>query len=340
MIYKNIEIHNIGHIEEHEQGITWLRVPQSVYHTIESDMGRAMARNAIGVELRFVVNNGPVKITMRSLSDARFMTSLHTFYGGLQGGWDGHEMNAHIPTVPTEFVFHRPSNLATLQAMTKHAQLDWDPEVVRIILERGDIQIVNIEGDVMPPSKEQIPSRILLTYGSSITHGSNSLSISNAWTSLVAHHLGMDLRNLGMAGSCRMEPEMVDYIASMGEQNEWHMAILELGINVLEWKEDLIRERVSNTLQQIAGRNPTKPIVVISPFYSNNDFQGLHDAEKWRRLLPEIIAQHHYPNVHYINGLELLGDMSLISADEIHPSLYGMQQIADQLYEKIKHLVL
>ena len=45
-----------------------------------------------------------------------------------------------------------------------------------------------------------------------------------------------------------------------------------------------------------------------------------------------------YANVTYINGLELLGDMSLISADEVHPNIYGVQQIAERLTRRLKEV--
>ena len=339
MEYKNIDIHNIGHIVKSDRGITWLRVPEYVYDALETDMGKAMARNAIGVELRFVIRSGKAKITMQSLSDPRFLTTLHTFYGGIQGGWDAHEMNSHIPTVPTEFVFSRPDNMQTLKDASRLANSEWDPEVVRVVLERGDIRILDVEGDVAPPARHQLPSRTLLTYGSSITHGSNALSISYAWPSIVAHRLGMDLRNLGMAGSCRMEPEMVECIASEGECGRWDMAVLELGINVLDWGEPLIRERVRHTIHQVAGRNQLKPVVVVSPFFCGDDFHRHGDAAKWRRLLPVVLAELACPNVHFIDGLDLLGEMSLLSADEVHPSIYGMLQIADRLCDRIESSV-
>ena len=43
-----------------------------------------------------------------------------------------------------------------------------------------------------------------------------------------------------------------------------------------------------------------------------------------------------YANITYINGLDLLGDMSLLSADEVHPNIYGVQQIADRLTERLR----
>jgi len=38
MEFNNIEIHNIGQIVTKDQGVTWLRVPLSVYEALESDM--------------------------------------------------------------------------------------------------------------------------------------------------------------------------------------------------------------------------------------------------------------------------------------------------------------
>lgn len=39
-------------------------------------------------------------------------------------------------------------------------------------------------------------------------------------------------------------------------------------------KDNKIKERIKNTLNEIAGRNPGKPIYIISPFYCNDDFYG------------------------------------------------------------------
>ena len=98
------------------------------------------------------------------------------------------------------------------------------------------VTIHDIIGDIETPKANQCPKSTLLSYGSSITHGSNAIDTSHTWVSLLAHNLNMDARNLGMAGSCAMEPEMVDYIASQGEKGHWDLATLELGINVLSWE--------------------------------------------------------------------------------------------------------
>lgn len=49
-----------------------------------------------------------------------------------------------------------------------------------------------------------------------------------------------------------------------------------------------------------------------------------------------VVNKLNYNNVTYINGLDLLGDMSLISADQVHPNIYGVAQIAERITQIIK----
>lgn len=337
MIYKNIEIHNIGEIIECEDGgITWLRAPQSVYDAMETEQGKKMLKGCTGVEFRFVMNGPEVTLKLQSISEPDVLVTCQTYFGGIQGGWECQEINTHIGTEPTDIVIKRPQNLDMLYKMTECAGLDFDPAVVRVILNHGDYKVIDIIGDVKPPEKEQTPAKTLLCYGSSITHGSNSYATPSNWTALVAHNLNTDLINLGQAGSCLMEGEMVDYISRLGREGKWDIATLELGINVLGWEDELIYERVTNTIKQIAGRNPDKKVFVISPFYSSDDFNKKGRADNWRKIIPEICENLDFSNVTYINGNDLLGDMSLISADEVHPNIYGVAQIAERLTKIIK----
>lgn len=115
---------------------------------------------------------------------------------------------------------------------------------------------------------------------------------------------------------------------------------MELGINVLDWEDEKIISRVENTIRQVAGRNADKPIFVISPFYHcGDDFNENDKAKTWRRLIEEIVSKFNYKNVTYINGLDILDNMSYMSADEIHPNIYGVQRIADMMTEKISSVI-
>ena len=339
MKYQNVELYNVEELIHNEDGsISWIRVPSTVRDKLESDQGKRMAINATGVEFRFVLKGekAVIKMCVKDVVEGVF----HVFRGGIQGGWEDHEMHKVVTTEPQEFVIERSKNLDRLKVMAERIGDSWDSEVIRVIFDRGYFKIYDIVGDIEPPKEEQCPAKTMLSYGSSITHGSNSIDMSHSWVSIVAHNLNMDARNLGMAGSCAMEPEMVDYIASEGEKGRWDIATLELGINVLGWEEDKILERVENTIRQVAGRNPEKPVVVISPFYHcGDDFDEEGRAKKWRRLIEQVVKKLNYSNVTYVNGLDIIGDMSFMSADEVHPNIYGVQQIADRITERIKKLL-
>lgn len=334
MIYKNIEIHNIGELLENDNGsVSWIRVPSSVYDKMESDKGKRMCSGSTGVELRFVMESDSVTLRMRTKTGKG---SFHVYRGSIQGGWEDHGAEKSVTEETADFVIKKSENLSLLAKVTKDFNQPFSPEVIRVIFDRGIYELIDVIGNIRPPQKAELPQKTLIAYGSSITHGSNAYDMSHSWVSVLAHNLKMDCRNLGMAGSCFMEPEIVEYIAREGERGKWDIATLELGINVLEWEKEKIYERVENTLKQIAGRNQDKPIYVISPFYSDDDYTNNGNADKWRILIEDVVNHLEYNNITYINGLDLLGDMSLISADQVHPNIYGVAQIAQRITDRIR----
>lgn len=341
MIYKNFEIHNVAELIYNDDGsVSWKRVPSQVATAMEATMADSMVHNSTGVELRFVINGDSATVRMSTCSnDPKSFSTFHVYRGGIQGGWSDHEVHRHVTGEIQDFVIEKSKNISRLKTMSDKSGYDWDPEVVRIIFDRGSYKIYDVIGDVTPPLKTQCPRKTLLAYGSSITHGSNAIDQSHSWVSVVAHNLNMDARNLGMAGSCAIEPEMAEYIASEGEKGGWDIATLELGINVLSWADDKITHRVENIIQQVAGRNPDKPVFVISPFYHcGDDFNQNGYAKKWRKMIEEIVSRLDYKNVTYINGMDVLDNMSYMSADEVHPNIYGVQRIADVLTSKIRNV--
>ena len=88
MIYKNIEIHNIAELTEHEDGsVSWKRVPDEVCKTLEGRLADKVVRFATGVELRFVIRGENAVIRMSALGgDPKSFYTFHVFRGGIQGG--------------------------------------------------------------------------------------------------------------------------------------------------------------------------------------------------------------------------------------------------------------
>ncbi len=340
--WKNIEIYNAAELFELEDGVTWWRMPSDVCKTMEREIKdiKKVTMNTTGVELRFVIKGDEVRIKMASIDppDAGVVCTFHVYYGAIQGGWEDHEVHKIIGNEPKEFIFKKNTNIEHHRRITKDFGYDFDPEVIRVIFDRGHIKLMDIDGDVEPPKKEETPKKVILNYGSSITHGSNSIDMSHSWTYLTAHQLNLDCRNLGMAGSCAMESAVIDYIADEGKNGAWDIATLELGINVLSWEEKKIEDRVTYAVRRIAEANPQKPIIVISPFYCSDDFLNNNkgNADKWRRNISEVISRLGYKNVYYKSGLEFIDNMSYISGDLVHPSIYGVQRIADILTKFIR----
>ncbi len=338
VIWKNIEIYNAAELIDLGDGVTWRRLPRNACDTLELDTAQKVCTNSTGVELRFVVKSNEVKIKMASIDppEAGVVSTFHVYYGAVQGGWETHEVHTYIGNEPKEFVFKKNPNIESHRKMTERFGYDFDPEVVRVIFDRGHIKLMDVIGEAQPPRREQTPKKVMLNYGSSITHGSNAMDRSHTWSYWTAHKLNIDCRNLGMAGSCAMEKNVIDYIADEGKKGNWDIATLELGINVLPWEEDKIQERVTYAVKTVAEANPEKPVIIISPFYCNNDFTGQTNAAKWRRNISEIVERLGYKNVHYKSGLDFLDNMSYISGDLVHPNIYGVQKIAEILIKFIQ----
>lgn len=334
LIYENMEVHNAAEFLPGEHGgVTWLRYPKSVCDGFERDGARIQAGNCSGVELRFIMKSDVVEIKLRSKGSGRF----HIFRGGLQGGWYDHE--GKITSADGTVIRIERKEQPLVDRMHKDYGLPWDPSLIRIVFDGGRFEILDVVGEIAAPAAGQTPEKTILFYGSSITHGSNSLNASNSWTSWVAHGLAMDKLNKGLAGSCCMEDTTVAYLGALGKEGAWDVAVLELGINVLSYDADLRRARVENTLLRIAAENPEKPIFVISPFYSNEDYVGGERAAAWRETIRSVVEEHGYKNVTYIPGDEILSDMRGISTDGVHPSVYGVAQIAERLLERMKRLL-
>lgn len=339
MICKNIEIHNAEYLNENDDGsVSWCRLPQNVYDKLESEVGKNLACCGTGVELRFKMNSDRVIIKM---ADSVGEGCFHVFRGGVQGAWDDHEVNKHITTEVKEFVIERSQKIEWLKAISEASGDETNPEIVRVIFDRGNIKLFDVIGDVEPPKAEDFPKKTLMCYGSSITHGSNAIDASHTWAALLGRELKCDVKNKGMAGSCHMEHEFINYIAEEGRNNRWDVLTLELGINSLGFDDKKICERSDYSVRTIAEANPDKPIFVISPFYHcGDDFNKDDRAKIWRAVLKETVEKYGFPNVTYINGLDILGDMALMSADFVHPNIYGAAQIAERLSKIIKPIFL
>lgn len=338
MIWKNVEIFNIAELIELPDGaVTWRRVPEAVEKTLERGaQSLRYSRGFTGVELRFVLKGEKAVIRLAKEQDDGVDNSFQIFRGGFQGPYGDYAKSKVLNTMePRDIEITHVANPERLALMAQKCDLGWDPNVIRVRFDRGQYKILDIIGDVEPPKPEQTPQKTLMVYGSSISVGMDSQTVTMAWPSHVAFRMGMDLRNMSFAGSCVMEPLVCDYLGDLGTQGKWDMAILELGINATSFEPEKVEQRSRYILEQVAGRNPQKPVFVVSPFHSPSDLMETGKTQIWRDTLSRIIGEGTWPNVTYINGMDILPDVSWFTGDGLHPSAYGQVRIAEGIYERI-----
>lgn len=288
------------------------------------------------MELRFKIPEGgdPVRIRLRKSIGTNACCGW-VYYGAFQAGWQDTEK--YIYPHPTEIILQRPpENYALLKRIEKEKNLPYNTDVIRLVLPGCNIDLLDIEGECLPPEPGDVPEKRYLAYGSSITHGSLSLSMPSAYAERTARRLKMDVLNLGFAGSAHLESAMADYIAS---RKDWDVATLELGINIAD---ALTREefyaRSKYFIRTVATAHPTKPVVCTDAFTSAFDV-GLQGEYWFRDVIAGVCAELALPNVHYVNGRELMRDYDTLSADLAHPDADGQQEISDNLIRIIRSVI-
>ena len=327
MNFKNIDIYNVAELVPCSEGVSWLRFPKETIDKMEGGENSVnVAKSATGVELRFVINSGDsAVIRMKKYENDSILNSFCIFRGGVQGGWQDADINNWVEDTPKDFTILRTKNISALKLIRRND--GFSPDVIRVVFNRGKYVILDVIGDVRPPREDEVPEKKILFYGSSITHGSNALGMAHSFASTIGRKLNCDVMNLGMAGQCRIENRTIHYISSL----KWNAAVLELGINVLEWNEEKIYRQVNYAINNIARKYPNRFIVFVSPFFSDDDLYKKGRAEKWRKIMKDCIKQAELPNTLYVCGTDVLHDAQYLSSDELHPNIEGVNKIAEVL---------
>ena len=316
MDHQNIRFHNVEELEPVEGGWLLRRVGAAARARISPGVQENCF--ATGIELRFTMPDGAVDLLLKTIPQAEAATA-HIFFGSFQGGWEYSSKNigADVTRIHIEY----PAKLATLRRITAEKQLAFAPEVVRVVLPYVPVIFAGVEGRTVLPAADQLPQKTYLAYGSSITHGSLSLIQPDCYVFRNAQALGVDYLNLGFAGNALMEEEMANYLVS---RRDWDFASVEMGINtterVKEFPLEVFEERIDR-FTAVLARDPR-------PVFATSFFRYLYEdtdrTDKMRRIVGRYAAE----RLIFTDGLQLLDDETLISADGTHPDARGQEQIA------------
>ena len=207
MIFENVELHNVAEIRPVAGGMRLQRVPEDVRRQL-NDVAQIRVLQPANGEIRFVSDAAETQVTLSSEGE----TSVAVFYGP----FDGRERHT-IGREPTTIRLALPERLQKLERRWWRNQ-PFSPHVRRLVFDgarQEDPVIVHgVEGEgVRPPRPEELPRLRYLAYGTSITHGADSEGPHLRYVAQTAWHLGADLINLGVGGSCHCEAAFADYIA-------------------------------------------------------------------------------------------------------------------------------
>ena len=338
MVFENVELHNTAEIRNGpDGGVRLQRVPDSVRQHLNPGAQDRVLRPGCG-EIRFVAEPGTTsEITLAGVGGA---LRVVPFLGPFRHG-DPFTVGSEPRTFSLTMHERILGSLPALEKM----RLPFSPRVCRLMLWGGQVEFHGVRGaGVRPPAAEELPSLRYLSYGTSITHGSAATWPHLAYVAQVAKRLGADLLNFGVGGSCHCESEFADYLAS---REDWDVATLALSVNMMGFTPEEFRKRVTYLVDAVAGSNTSRPVACITlyRYFGDRDVDaGAYDipakADLFREILREAAAACPHPNVHVLEGREMLTDLGGLTSDLIHPADDGMIQMGENIARRLLPLIV
>jgi len=336
MIHQQVEFHNVAELREVDSlpGLRLQRVPEKVRLCL-NEMAQFQMLSPAGAEIRFVSESPTVRITLSCPEGA---ADIIPFWGLFQSP-ERHTVGPE----PVTLSFAYPEQLAAVDAAIGD-KMAFSPRVWRFTLSGSAVHFHGIEGEgLRPPTPEELPKLRYLAYGTSITHGACASAMHIAYANQTARRLDADLINLGVGGSAFCERELSDYIAS---RDDWDIASLALSVNMLGFTLEDFAKAVSYMVNTVAGSNTKRPVACITLFTFFPDvcpsMEPHNDDVKigrFRQALRDAVADCPHPNVHLIEGTDILTDFGGLTPDILHPADHGMIQMGENLARKLKEII-
>lgn len=324
-LYSTFNVAELTPIEGLPGAVRLSRFPEKLESVYSLPGGKVVSRSSTGCEIRLVPASPRVIFRLSAPETAK----VHFYQGDF---WRAAlEMEAGR-------VYEFAAEMAdTLLRLPEKARGDclFSPEVLRLRVERGTIYLHGIDkhgaGSREPLAEEQ-PSKRWLAWGSSITHADTYGYIFQA-----AQRLGVDVLDKGLSGSCGAEPAVAEFLA---KECEWDFATCEWGVNMRGCVgPDDFRQRVHGCLDHFVQIG--KPVFLITIFPSNADI-GLAEESvcervaAFNRILRGAVEARNAPNLHLIEGCDVLKHWNWLGGDLVHPTHDGHNRMGEELADILK----
>ncbi len=186
------------------------------------------------------------------------------------------------------------------------------------------------DGAAVKPVKR---GTVLFTYGDSITHGMSAQSPCATYAVRLANKLGAELYNLAISGD-RFFPELLEYDMPVTPD------IITVAYGTNDWyvhSRPTVERRSRDFIKKLSEKYPKAKIFALSPI----DRLSHEKAPRFGDYLPAVYGilkenSKDCPNVTVIDGWKLVPADPAYFADGLHPTDFGFEFYAENLYNEIK----
>jgi lysophospholipase L1-like esterase len=197
----------------------------------------------------------------------------------------------------------------------------------------GPVRLVGARTAEASPSRPQV-----VLYGSSITQCNGADGPSQTWPALVAAAHDWNLRCLGFAGQCQLDPMIARYIRDCPAD----LIGMCVGVNV-HGKSSFSRRTFAAALDgfvaTVRDGHPDTPLVLMTPIatadrehHANDTGMTLADVRAEVERVHAFLRDRGDTALHLVNGLDVLRPTETgLLLDGLHPGGDGYRLLAERL---------
>lgn len=173
----------------------------------------------------------------------------------------------------------------------------------------------------------------VVVFGSSITHGASASRAGLTYTALLSRNLGIDFVNFGFSGSCKMQPQFLEFLKGV----EADAFLFDSFSNPTT---DQIKERLNNFVDEMVKSHPGKPLIfLMTPFIDSINSRVYKTRITRRDTAAEMMKalSKKHKDVYLLDVKDVLGKESTI--DGTHPNDLGFYRFVNAYQTKIAKIL-
>ena len=321
----------VAYVSEENDGVIFHRFTaeqEELYRQTGEDFYRK-AQGSAGVRLHFRTDSQTLRFgaDIRCQSSSRSRYSFDVYVNGTPIAFFDND-DPSLPYPSQEFPIVPVNGTVDLGAGDKEVQIyfPWSmcPCVTAVELD---------DSAVVTPVK---PSKTMLSFGDSITHGYDALRPSGSYASKLADALDADARNKAIGGEiffpalAKLKDDITpDYISVAYGTNDWSKC-----------QPDQFCANCREFYKALHDNYPTARIFAITPIWRGDykDYRPMGDFFLIDKTIRELTAD--LERVTVIDGFGFVPQDPALFADlRLHPNDAGFEHYAANLIEQVKKII-